>query len=702
MVSAAGTNLLANPSVETQQGAAPVSWRADDWGTSTTRLGVTNDARSGTYALTVSSSARTSGDAKWIADAVPVTAGQKYIYTDYSKASVTTQLIAAYTDASGAVSYMYLGDVQPSTNWQANSISFTVPAGKQQVRILHILGTAGTLTTDDFSLTAEEQVVPPPASSNNMIANPSMEASNGSAPAGWQSDSWGTNTARFTYPTNDGRTGTSSASVQISNYTDGDAKWYFTPVSVQPNTAYNFSDYYKSTATTHLVVRFDDGAGNYTYSWLTSPALASSWTQLSASFTTPAATKYATVLHVLAANGSLQMDDVVLKPAVQTTPPPVSTNSMPNPSFETANPNNPNLPDGWQPGGWGTNSASYSYLTGGHTGSRSAKVQINSYTNGAAYWRTAAVPVTGGQLYDFTDYYQSDVSTEIDATIIMKDGSYRDVYLGTAFKSPDSWTKYQLQFMIPAGAASIIIYHVIYSVGYVTTDDYSLSPFSYQGFDKAMVSITNDDGFASLYTNGLPVLQKYGVPMTAYALSSYIDAPKYMTTTQLKSLAAAGIEIGSHSVDHADLTQLSATAQDAQLRSSQTTLQNLLGLPVTNYAAPYGAYNQQIVSSAQKYYQSYRGVQSGYNARNNFDIMNLRVQNVESTTAVSDIQNWLQQAAVTKTWLILVYHEIDANPVDATHNTMPANFDAQMAAVKNSGLTLKTVSQALAELKPQL
>ena len=64
----------------------------------------------------------------------------------------------------------------------------------------------------------------------------------------------------------------------------------------------------------------------------------------------------------------------------------------------------------------------------------------------------------------------------------MADGSQQDMYLGNAFDSPNSWTQFEAQFTVPVGAVSIYIYHDISSVGYLTTDNYHLSAFTYKGF----------------------------------------------------------------------------------------------------------------------------------------------------------------------------------------------------------------------------
>jgi peptidoglycan/xylan/chitin deacetylase (PgdA/CDA1 family) len=703
-------NLMINPSVETSANNAPTAWTPDSWGNNTPGLSYNNSGHTGNFSLTTTLSNRVGGDAKWIPDATSVTANQTYTYSDYYISDVATEIDAQYTDTSGNVSYVYLGSVPASSTWTPANVAFKTPANVAKVSILHILAANGTLRTDDFSLTGDVPVVPPPNTDGNLVANASFETANGSAPADWLTGGWGTNTTTYPYITNDGHTGTHSAEVNTTSFTNGDAKWYFKPVAVQPNTTYAYSDFYKSTLPSSLVAQYDNGSGSFTYQTLSSLAASTGWKQASATFTTPSTAKSVTIFHLISGVGTLQIDDVSMTPDAGTpppppdpTPPPAGTNSIPNPSVETVDPGNSKKPQSWNSGSWGTNTVKFSYPTTGHTGSRSVKTQLTSYSSGSAYWYADNQPVTGGQMYDYSDYYQSNVISEIDAAVNMSDGSITYMYLGAPSRSPHSWSKFETQFRVPEGAVSISFYHNIYSVGWLTTDDFSLTPFSYQGFNRPIVTITDDDGYKSYYNNGLPILKKYNLPATDYIITGYVNKdPAYMTSAMVKNLYVSGHEIASHSVTHPDLTTLGATKMDNELKNSQTFLSNLLGVPIPDYAAPYGASNDQVVTDAKKYYQSYRGVQAGYNAKNNFDPYNLVVQNIVSTTTTEDIQGWLDQAKATNTWLILVYHQVDPSLSAGDYNTYPNDFDAHMAAVKASGLPVETISQALSEIKSQL
>jgi peptidoglycan/xylan/chitin deacetylase (PgdA/CDA1 family) len=212
-----------------------------------------------------------------------------------------------------------------------------------------------------------------------------------------------------------------------------------------------------------------------------------------------------------------------------------------------------------------------------------------------------------------------------------------------------------------------------------------------------MVSVALDDGWASQYNNGLPVLNKYGVPATMYIISGSVnDVPLYMTQAQIQAFANRGDEIASHTVTHADLTTLTATQRNNELSQSKATLQQMFGpTAAIDFASPYGAYNATTTAAVKNYYASQRNTDGGFNARTGFDPYNIQVQNVVSTTSAATVQGWVNSAKANNTWLVLVYHEVGANLGGDIYHTDTAVFDAHLAAVKNSGLRLVTVRQGV-------
>lgn len=148
------------------------------------------------------------------------------------------------------------------------------------------------------------------------------------------------------------------------------------------------------------------------------------------------------------------------------------------------------------------------------------------------------------------------------------------------------------------------------------------------------------------------------------------------------------------------MTQLNATTLDYELLHSKTYLEKLIGKPVPNFATPYGDYNASVVNGIKKYYASHRSVDEGYNSKDNFNIYNLRVQNVLDTTTAAEVENWINTAKANKTWLILVYHRVANDP--GPYDTTPTLFAQHLEKIKASGISVKTLQEALDIVKPQL
>lgn len=697
-VMAADANLIVNPSVETADSSgAPANWHQSRWGTNTTTFQYKTPGHTGNRSLYLAMTARTDGDAEWMQDPVSVQPNTSYTYASSYMSNITSEIDLQYTDTTGKISYVYVNSIDPSASWQTLSVDFVTPANVAKVAVMHLVAAPGWLQTDDFSL--NKSVAAPPAAQDNYILNSSFETANGSLPASWYKNSWGTNSAQFSYETT-GHTGTRSAKVTVSAYTSGDAKWFAEASPVTAGKSYLYQDYYKSTVPTQVVVAFIDAANNYTYQDLAAASTSSAdWTKYSSTFTAPASAVKASVYHLISSVGSLTIDDVNLylaAPTTTTTDPVIA-----NPSFETAS---GTLPANWQKNNWGTNTATYQYVSEGHTGTKSAKVTMSQYVDGDAKWYFN--PITslqpGGQ-YRFTAWYKTNVTPHPVAMFTMADGStqYFNMPVAQPSGSTTLWQKYSDTFIVPAGAVSSSVFLYINQNGWLQTDDYSLTAYHPTGFTRPLLTVTFDDGWASQYTNALPLLQKYGILSTFYILSGELaDQPDYMSSTQVKNLYAAGNEIGSHTVTHADLTTVSQSQLVQEVSQSQLTLKNLIGVPVTDFASPYGDYNTNVLTQIKKYYRSHRSVDEGYNSKDNFNAYDLRVQNVLSTTSAGQVAAWIAQAKVDNTWLILVYHGVANNP--GLYDSYTDVFKQHVQAIVNSGVTVKTVSGALDEVTAQL
>ncbi len=114
------------------------------------------------------------------------------------------------------------------------------------------------------------------------------------------------------------------------------------------------------------------------------------------------------------------------------------------------------------------------------------------------------------------------------------------------------------------------------------------------------ILITFDDGHWDLYTDVLPILEKYHVKATAYIISGFIGAPDFLSQKQLQKVIQSGlVEIGAHTVHHIALTQKLRPFVQYEVFQSKASLENTYHIPVVSFAYPDGSYDQQAAEIVQ-------------------------------------------------------------------------------------------------------
>ena len=147
------------------------------------------------------------------------------------------------------------------------------------------------------------------------VENHSMENSNPddpNRPDRWNYNNWGNNSTTFYY-LNHGHSGKRSVKIEVAEYEDGDSKWFFNPIKLEPRD-YVFSNFYRSNVDTRVVVAITTNTGNIEYiDWPNAPA-SKLWRKYEAAFSMPEHGETATVYHLLSKKGYLITDDYNIKP----------------------------------------------------------------------------------------------------------------------------------------------------------------------------------------------------------------------------------------------------------------------------------------------------------------------------------------------------------------------------------------------------
>jgi peptidoglycan/xylan/chitin deacetylase (PgdA/CDA1 family) len=116
------------------------------------------------------------------------------------------------------------------------------------------------------------------------------------------------------------------------------------------------------------------------------------------------------------------------------------------------------------------------------------------------------------------------------------------------------------------------------------------------------IVITFDDGYRDVFFKASPVLKSLGMRATAYVVSGRISGrdPSFLTWPLLHALERRGIEIGSHTMAHLDMTSLSDARMLEDLTRSRRVLERELGHPVPWLAYPFGAYDSRVERLARQ------------------------------------------------------------------------------------------------------
>lgn len=160
--------------------------------------------------------------------------------------------------------------------------------------------------------------------------------------------------------------------------------------------------------------------------------------------------------------------------------------------------------------------------------------------------------------------------------------------------------------------------------------------------------ITFDDGYA----DNLPAceaLHKRGMRASWFIVTGSIGHEpawpsdgrppgRLLDATELREMHAAGMEIGSHTVNHVRLPDIDAAHLMKELVDSKTALEDLLGHTVESFAYPYGAWDARCAGAVkQTGYAAACTTRTGWALRDNtpYQLRRLTIFNTDTASSLA-------------------------------------------------------------------
>ena len=107
------------------------------------------------------------------------------------------------------------------------------------------------------------------------------------------------------------------------------------------------------------------------------------------------------------------------------------------------------------------------------------------------------------------------------------------------------------------------------------------------------IILTFDDGYSDFYSSAYPELKKRAMKAVVYIIVSNIGKDGYLSKEQIIELSREGIEIGSHTLSHIDLSKAEDDRSLVQIRDSKLSLEQIISTSVLSFCYPSGKLNAQ-------------------------------------------------------------------------------------------------------------
>ncbi|AKU91833.1 polysaccharide deacetylase family protein [Vulgatibacter incomptus] len=312
---------------------------------------------------------------------------------------------------------------------------------------------------------------------------------------------------------------------------------------------------------------------------------------------------------------------------------------------------------------------------------------------GHARWWFTPIRLTGGRFYEYADEHRSYGKSRLIWSCQPENGERRFHYAWQT-SSASVWTRSSFRFYVPE-TCDVTVMNVLDHPGYLETRHHELREVAPAPLPRPLVSIAFDDGYASSATVAAPALEALGMHGSFYLVNGWLGRAPYLAADAAASLARAGHELGCHSASHPVMPDVPA----GQLRDEiEGCLRQVERLGASGgLAYPFGEFDEVVETYAKTQARYIRTSLSGLNDAT-VDPSRIRILAVTTETTTAEIEQAIDSAAATSTWLVLLFHDLGTPNESDPYTTDRGQFDEVLRYLASSGNQVLPVGEALDEV----
>lgn len=155
------------------------------------------------------------------------------------------------------------------------------------------------------------------------------------------------------------------------------------------------------------------------------------------------------------------------------------------------------------------------------------------------------------------------------------------------------------------------------------------------------IIISFDDGYRDHYENAFLLLRKYSYTGIFFVFTQVIDTYNvdYLTWEMVTEMHQAGMEFGSHSYRHPDLSGRDVDFLVYEILGSKEAIEERIGEPVRFFSYPSGRYDEltiRVLDSANFWaaVTTQFGIEQSYDGR--FELQRLRIRGNDTAEDLAD------------------------------------------------------------------